>query len=185
MSDDPGLRAADLAVKNAPSGAPFVEQAGAPWPGCLSISHREPYGVAAYESEAGRTLGIDLELVVERDMALVRTFFTETEQREVRKLAGRARHLAVARIWSAKEAVLKALRIGLRHDTRELEIALSPGGVAGGLPPGFEALTLRTSSGLRARFEGNLELGWREEDDHVLTLASVGPPSIDGVGGAT
>ncbi len=67
------------------------------------------------------------------------------------------RDLAVAHVWSAKESALKALRQGLRLDTREVEVELSCSARGGWQPQQVRHAT-RT-------FEG----WWRRDCSHELT----------------
>jgi 4'-phosphopantetheinyl transferase len=69
-------------------------------------------------------LGCDLELVEPRSDAFIADYFTAKEQALVAH-AGADRFRLVALLWSAKESALKALRVGLRVDTRS--VIVSPG----------------------------------------------------------
>ena len=167
---------ATVVVKNEDSGAPFAELEGRRLPGCLTISHRTGFGAAAYEDDPAIGIGIDLELVETRSPALLRTFFTEAEQVEVAAQDDHTAQVSVARIWSAKEAVLKALRLGLRRDTRQIEIALpDPEQALLPVAPGFAPLQTRLLGEIQPEVEGELRLGWRNEGAYVLTLALLVP----------
>ncbi len=160
-----------LTIDNAPSGAPFARLEGERLPWCLSISHRAQLGFAAVETDPALRVGADLELVAKRSGSLLRTFFTEAEQAEV--AAAEQAQVAIARIWSAKEAVLKALGLGLRRDTRDIEVRLpAPGTPCSGLED-FELLKVR----LKDDPPPDLTLGWRSEGTYVLTLARLRPSS--------
>ena len=158
-----------LTVANEPSGAPFAELEGEgrlPW--ALSISHRGSLGLAALVTTPGVRLGVDLEVVEPRDAALVRTFFTEHEQAVVAAASGRMMDLYVARTWSAKEAVLKALGLGLRLDTREVEIR---GEGAGTGADGWRVLEVVLGPNVPEAPCAPFAVGWRDEGDHVLSVA--------------
>jgi 4'-phosphopantetheinyl transferase len=71
--------------------------------------------------------------------------------------------LRVALTWSAKESALKVLRVGLRRDTRDVEVDLEGVDEAEGWHP-FEA-RLRPE---RRRLHG----WWCRRKDLVLTIAS-------------
>ncbi|MDF1565978.1 MAG: 4'-phosphopantetheinyl transferase superfamily protein [Deltaproteobacteria bacterium] len=158
-------------IRNEDSGAPFAELSGERLPVCLSISHRASHGVAAVDSDPSHVIGIDLELIEDRSPALARTFFTTAEQAALEDLDEAQRRLAVARLWSGKEAVLKALGLGLRRDTRAIEIGESPPTPAAALAPGFEPLGVRLAGELEQEVEGKLALGWCEGTGYLLTLA--------------
>lgn len=98
----------------------------------VSISHREGVG-ACLVAGPGTAAGCDLELVEPRDEALARHFFTPEERALVDGFGVAGRDLAVALVWSAKESALKALRQGLRIDTREVEVTLEPDSSAGSI----------------------------------------------------
>jgi 4'-phosphopantetheinyl transferase len=66
-------------------------------------------------------VGADIELVEGRTATFVVDFFTPAEQSAIVTAPAEQRDLLATAIWSAKEAVLKALREGLRVDTRLVE----------------------------------------------------------------
>ena len=102
-------------------GAPGVYVSRQPASVSISLSHRN--GVAACAiTQAMMPLGCDLELIEARSDSFVADYFTEGEQTIVAKLHGEQRDQLVTTLWSAKESVLKALRVGLRVDTREVDI---------------------------------------------------------------
>ncbi|MRR31534.1 4-phosphopantetheinyl transferase family protein, partial [bacterium] len=76
-------------------------------------------------------------------------------------------------IWSGKEAVLKALSLGLNLDTRSIEIRID----------GSEKLP--TSSWHKLEIQSavkqasSLCLFWRSEDDYVLTLCTLSGQALD------
>lgn len=91
----------------------------------LSISHRD--GAAAALVCSGQTLaGCDLELIEPRPQSFADDWFTAKELAVISGASPASRDRTVTMIWSAKESALKALRIGLRADTREVEISPGP-----------------------------------------------------------
>jgi phosphopantetheinyl transferase len=102
---------------------------------------------------------------------LVRQFFSESEADRVAKTSGAAAEQTIARIWSAKEAVLKAMGIGLRHDTRDIVVGDEVDAPAG-LAEAWRALDIRLAPVLAARIAPrSLTVLWRELDAHVVTMA--------------
>ncbi|MCS6911337.1 MAG: 4'-phosphopantetheinyl transferase superfamily protein, partial [Anaerolineales bacterium] len=94
----------------------------------LSISHSGKYALCAASLRPERSLlGADIERVEPRDEAFVRDFFTEAEQAQVAHASAPLRPRLVTAIWSGKEAALKALRRGLREDTRAVSCVPEPG----------------------------------------------------------
>jgi 4'-phosphopantetheinyl transferase len=138
-------RSAAIEIANEPSGMPYARLArdaypiagfapGERLPISVSISHAEGRALcAATLSEpvggggSHRTLGIDLGLVEPRSRELVATFFTDDEQRFVRDAPRWRRDLRANLIWCAKEAVLKALGLGLTVDTLDVSCRPEPG----------------------------------------------------------
>jgi 4'-phosphopantetheinyl transferase len=169
----------EITIANRPSGAPYAVLEGEgriPW--SLSISHRIDVGFAAVASSTRAAIGADVELVVARDPALVRGFFTGEEAAAVANATGRGVDLEVARIWSAKEAVLKAMGLGLRLDTRTVQV-LGERPVAEGslLPDGWRPLHTSLSRGRepggapRRASARDVTVFWRDEGEYVLTVA--------------
>jgi len=168
-----------ITISNQPSGAPYATiegQGRIPW--SLSISHRIDVGFAAVASSARVALGADVELVVPRDPALVRGFFTGEEAAAVGSASGREVDLAVARIWSAKEAVLKAMGLGLRLDTRTVQVlGEAANDEAPDNPAGWSRLRTSLSRGRdgtgapRRAPARDVTVWWRDEGEYVLTIA--------------
>lgn len=103
----------DVAIEAAKDGAPEAWVGPRKIEASLSISHRGGVGAAALFR--GR-VGCDLEVVEPRSKPFLRDFLTPTEQSEMRTDSD------VALCWSAKESTLKLLRVGLRRDTRSVEV---------------------------------------------------------------
>jgi phosphopantetheinyl transferase len=163
-----------ISVLNQPSGEPFVLIEGkGGWEYPISISHRSEVGMAAAPLERSARIGADLETVEPRDPALVRQFYTEDEAKRV-DAAVTDRDEVVARIWSAKEAVLKLLGLGLRIDTRGVLVSLEGASFAG-CPEGWSPVDVRVIAELpRQHMLDNLRVVWRREAGFVLTVAVAG-----------
>ncbi len=159
---------AAIEIGNHPGGAPYVALDGCQAPIEVSLSDRAGWAVCllgAPDSALG-PLGIDLEIVEPRSDAFVEDFFTAAERDFVRALpAGEARDEAANLVWSAKEAALKVLKVGLRADTREVEVAIDRGRRA----DGWAALVVTARGG--ASFPG----WWRRDGVFLLTVAGVEP----------
>jgi 4'-phosphopantetheinyl transferase len=113
------------------------------------------------------SLGCDIELVEPREASFVSSFFTSEEMESV-AVAGESRDLLVTAIWCGKEAVLKALREGLRIDTRRLTCRFEASAVA---PQEWTPMTVAVDGELAARFPGRWSGWWRVADRFVLTMA--------------
>jgi len=159
---------ATLEIGNHPSGAPYVAVDGRPAPIEVSISDRAGWAVCLVGPPGGTLgpLGIDLEIVEPRSAAFVEDFFTAPERDYVRALPeGAARDEAANLIWSAKEAALKVLKVGLRADTREVEVEIGLQRRA----DGWAQLTVTGRGG--STFPG----WWRRDGVFLLTIAGSKP----------
>jgi len=160
------LELADIQIENEAGGAPFAQVDGRPVSGCLTISHREDWALAAWTTLPGLQIGADLEIVPAASPDFLKDYLSPAELEIAARLSERERARWMILCWSAKEAVLKALRIGLRADTRSVEI------LASGEPQPSTWTSLPTRSSLPGTQK--LRLWWMTEGDMVLTLAAVG-----------
>jgi 4'-phosphopantetheinyl transferase len=111
-----------LEVGNEPEGAPYALLDGSRLDICLSISHRDRLALCALCEGSGSSIGADIEKIERRVEAFAGDYFTPHEQDLLARTTGVGRDRLVTLIWSAKEAALKALRKGLRLDTRSVEV---------------------------------------------------------------
>ena len=103
------------------SGAPRVFLDSEPASVAISLSHRAGAAMCAIAA-SGWALGCDLEVVEPHSHAFVADYFTTAEQAMVAHGSAADRSRLVALLWSCKESTLKALHLGLRVDTRSLEV---------------------------------------------------------------
>ena len=123
-----GLPLDSITVENEPAGAPYLLiQAGQRWPGSLSLSHRDDLAVCALSPEPGRSIGIDLEKVEPRSEEFILDYFTPSEIERIATCLPEQHERWVALTWSIKEALLKLAGIGLRLDTRKIELMSADG----------------------------------------------------------
>ena len=162
-------RLSRIELLNRPSGAPYVVVDGRE--GDLDVSLTDRAGSAVCLTGPGGalasgTVGADLEIVEKRSEYFVNDYFTLPEQAYIhaqRDAAGQDGWDASANLlWSAKEAALKVLRVGLRADTRSVEVTLD----LQARPDGWAALSIAASSG--EAFPG----WWRRDGVYLLTLAA-------------
>ena len=169
---------ADVVIMADPDGAPFVAlavdcgplpQGRQPW--SLSISHSRGVAFCALmlnqEGDA-HAIGADIEFIEARADNFVRDFFTADEMALVRQTPPGQHDVVITAVWSAKEAVLKALRTGLRLDTRQVQ-CLIPGPLS--VTDAWTAFTptVAHAAAPQARWSG----WWRrpvEYAEFVLTL---------------
>ena len=114
----------DLTIRQAADGAPEALLRGRPVPLTLSLSHRADRGLCALTHE-GRRVGCDLEVVEQRSPAFLSDYFTAEEQEFLRSVPVGEQDRIATLFWAAKESTLKALRVGLRADTRRVRVRMA------------------------------------------------------------
>ena len=124
---DPPPSPATLECVRGPGGALRVVVAGATVHD-LSVTIAHTGGVAGAVAARQAAAGFDIEPLAPLDPALVRRAFSETERADVATAPSAAEGQQRAlRLWTAKEAVLKALRVGLRWAPAWVEVELDSG----------------------------------------------------------
>jgi 4'-phosphopantetheinyl transferase len=154
-------------------GAPYALLDGERLPISLSISHSHATALCALAAGQGATVGADIEFIEARDPAFTADFFTATEQVAISAAPEALRDLYVTLAWSAKEALLKALREGLRIDTRQIEVTVP---AEGRVLDDWLPLEVSLDDALAERYPGECSSWWRRHDGSVLTLALYAPP---------
>jgi len=181
----------EMEIRAAPDGAPEAFVGGEPAAVTISLSHRSGAAICAVAA-ADTYLGCDLEIVETRSPAFVADYFTAHEQARIAQASSEDRDRLVTLFWSAKESALKALRAGLRLDTRSVIVnSVVPSFGHNGWSPlsvryvGRRLPEDRLSQDSLAedRHHEGLYFGdhvfhgwWQEENDIVRTLVSA-PPS--------
>ena len=93
-----------------------------------SLSHSNGYAAAAITS-APQRLGVDLEFIRPRDVvSLAKLAFPDQESAYIESLTGRARLRHFYALWTVKEAVAKALQLGLHATLRGCSIVTGADG---------------------------------------------------------
>ena len=166
---------AEIEVLAASSGAPEIFLQGRPAESAISLSHRDGTALCTV-ARAGANIGCDLETIECRSAAFVADYFTVSEKALVSRSPTEYQPLLVSLVWSAKESALKALRQGLRLDTRCVRVRLADELLQShrnaGLEPlasnpdGWRPLSVQCSSGLV--YSG----WWRRQDCFVRTVVS-------------
>ena len=153
-----------ISVVSRPDGSPFVELDGAEIEQIkISITHRHDVAMAAACN--GCDLGLDMEVVEARSKGFVEQFLSPAEQRLL-EACDRDRDIVCNAVWCAKEAVLKAFRLGLSVDTRQVECLPSLDGIGS---HGWSMVELHLDSD---RFELPVTAWWRRvRADRVVSLA--------------
>jgi len=153
-----------IEVRHRPSGAPYVHLDGRAADVDVSMSDRSGWAVCLVgppDRARYGTLGIDLEVVEPRSDEFVADFFTASEHEHVRGLADPdLRHEAANLIWSAKEAALKVQQVGLRVDTRTVDVQL----LGERRNDGWAPMNVTAAA-------GSMPGWWRRDGAFVLTIA--------------
>ncbi|MCS7010916.1 MAG: 4'-phosphopantetheinyl transferase superfamily protein [Anaerolineales bacterium] len=106
-----------------PQGAPSLHISGRPAPNTvLSLSHSYGRVLCAISQTPGLQLGVDLEKIEARPAVFVEDYFTSHERHLIQTALLEQQPFFITLFWSLKEAMLKALGIGLRQDTRRVEV---------------------------------------------------------------
>jgi 4'-phosphopantetheinyl transferase len=156
-----------IEVLNHPSGAPFVEVDGRRADLDVSLSDRAgtAVGLVGALGSGPGTLGVDLEVVEPRSRGFVSDFLTDSEAAWVEHRRAQdgedGWQEAANLVWSAKEAALKVLRVGLRADTRTVDVTVEEERRDDGWAP------LLVDSVRGGRMPG----WWRRDGLFVLTVA--------------
>jgi 4'-phosphopantetheinyl transferase len=160
-----------LEIQAAADGAPqaIYDQDGQRLAGpTISLSHAGKRALCALSPSASR-LGADIERVEPRDARFVEDYFAPEEIELVEQVRPALHDLHVSAIWSAKEAVLKALRVGLTVDTRAVICRVLP---AAARPDTWVRFSVALDPAL---WPGPALAGWwRGLDDYALALAAGG-----------
>jgi 4'-phosphopantetheinyl transferase len=114
---------ARMQIYAAESGAPEVILDGPSSAVTISLSHRAGRALCAI-APSYATLGCDLEVIEPRCDAFIADYFAAEEQALIACVDTYQRPTVLALLWSAKESALKALRTGLRLDTRCVVVSL-------------------------------------------------------------
>lgn len=129
---DSARRMDAIQIVAAPDGAPEPKLTPATGDIVLSLSHSGDRGFAA-ASPTRMALGCDVERIEPRSEAFIADVFALEELPALSYLSRMFhRDLAATLVWSAKESALKALRTGLREDTRSVvvDVDISRGGLS-------------------------------------------------------
>jgi 4'-phosphopantetheinyl transferase len=156
----------EIEIRAAPSGAPDIFFRNEPSTATISLSHRAGLGACAV-APSHVLLGCDVEIIEPRGDAFATDYFTLEEQAAFAKtgMADRLRLLAL--FWSSKESALKALREGLRLDTRSMIVSL----------PARSSSTPNRWSPLQVRSLNNQILhGWWSQSGSLLRTVLAAPP---------
>ncbi len=161
---------AGIEIRPASSGAPEAFVLNVPAPIAISLSHSTGMAICAL-APCGVELGCDMELIEPRSDAFVADYFAPEEHELIAHTAPAVRSLVLALLWSGKESALKALRQGLRLDTRDVIVSFPEDGLISPAP-GWSSLRVRYVAG--QTFQG----WWRVMDGVMRTLVADPSPYL-------
>ena len=124
-----GCENGQLAFETSRHGKPFATVDGMPVPDSFNVSHSGGHGLIAF-APAGR-LGVDIEeRVAHRNLdLLMETVLGEQEQALLARTRGEARTHLFFKLWTMKEALIKAHGMGMALDPSRVQI---PSAMLGG-----------------------------------------------------
>lgn len=160
---------------------PALTVVGVRLPVSLSISHSNGAAFCALLRTNGATprwqLGADIERIDARSQQFRATFLTPAEDQWIDSAPAGLADTLVTATWSAKEAVLKALHLGLTVDTRRVTVLCRfDGDLTQWTPVQIECdstLIARpiADDGVTTPVTHQLTGWWRIEGDYVLSMA--------------
>jgi 4'-phosphopantetheinyl transferase len=170
-------------IRAAPDGAPEVFLAGQPVAITISLSHCAGTAICAVMPSLA-AVGCDLERIEPRSNSFFEDYFTVEEQAMVLRMPQTDRPWLLTLLWSAKESALKALRVGLRADTRSVAVNLSDSVVehAQGKEFAADPLEIRQSQWLPLQAvcdNGKAFLGWWRRDGSLMYTMVADPPAVE------
>jgi 4'-phosphopantetheinyl transferase len=160
-----------MSVRATQAGGPcaLLDETGLDW--FVSLSHSGEYGFCAVARRPA-VVGCDIETVGRRGEEFVVDWFTEAERGMVRAAAtDDERSRAITLVWSAKESALKALGVGLRLDTRQVEVELTDAGHRPAMEAAWSPMLVHAPDRL-------LHGWWQAGDDRVMTIVADPAPAI-------
>ncbi|HRX01581.1 MAG: 4'-phosphopantetheinyl transferase superfamily protein [Anaerolineae bacterium] len=162
---------------------PALTVVGVRLPVSLSISHSNGAAFCALLRTNGATahlqLGADIERIDTRSQQFRTTFLTATENAWISSATADLADMLVTATWSVKEAVLKALQLGLTVDTRRVTaLCRFDGDLTQWTPVQIECDSLliprrNVNDGVTTPVAHQLTGWWRTADAYVLSMAAL------------
>jgi 4'-phosphopantetheinyl transferase len=128
-----GQAPGELVLRETPEGKPFLAD------GTLAFNLSHSGELALVAVAAAGQVGVDIELVASRsdEMAIARSLFAPGEIAQLESLPLDARRLMFYRLWTCREALLKAVGVGLSGVGLELGMDASGEACVLSPPPGL------------------------------------------------
>ncbi len=120
-----GIAPANIVFAQGPHGKPYLAGARGPH---FNASHSGAWALVGFSDE--RPIGVDIELIraTEDELEMARSFFSDAEYHYLSGLDAAARQQSFYKIWTCKEAVLKAFGAGISEHLKNFSVELTPHG---------------------------------------------------------
>lgn len=158
-----------ITIRNNADGVPDCQLSTAHCPLSISISHSYGRAFVAAIEKPNALIGADMEKIEARPAGFGEAYFTMAEIALGYGLVGPERAVWETAVWSAKEAVLKALHLGLSVDTRAVSCLIEP---VARPSTTWMPFAVRLDQKRLPKPAPSLQGWWRLEDGFVLTMAA-------------
>jgi 4'-phosphopantetheinyl transferase len=127
LSEATGIAAEKIAFAEGAFGKPYLSEIRAPH---FNVSHSGSFALIGLSKS--RPIGVDIEQMrsTSDELKVARVFFSDAEYHMLQSLEKDARLLAFYKIWTCKEAVLKAYGAGISEHLRQFSVELTGDGFA-------------------------------------------------------
>ncbi|WOJ88808.1 4'-phosphopantetheinyl transferase superfamily protein [Methylocapsa polymorpha] len=140
LGEATGCPPKDIAFETGAYGKPHLAHGRGPH---FNVSHSGSFALIGISD---RPIGVDIELMRDTfdELALARAFFCEDEHHFLAGLERPAQLQSFYKIWTCKEAVLKAFGVGISNYLMDFSIELTPDGFR--IRPKLECFTPRLTA---------------------------------------
>jgi phosphopantetheine--protein transferase-like protein len=154
----------DIRIQKEETGQPYIYITGqGRLEGKFSLSHSNGFVFCGYSPAKEIKFGLDIEKIEDRTLEFVQDFFTPWEIEKYLTLDKSDNNEYTTMVWSAKEAVLKTMGLGLSIDTRKVEIV--PKSIRK-KPPGWNECSAQIIISPNLKFKIN----WQEIYGYIRTI---------------
>jgi len=110
----------DFVISHGPFGKPHLESPEQESPLRFNVSHSGNFALLGFSHDAEIGVDIEEQRQLEGMVGMARTVFTEPEVEQLLSLSEPARQMFFYRLWTCKEAWLKAAGTGFHRDPKSL-----------------------------------------------------------------
>jgi 4'-phosphopantetheinyl transferase len=127
LSEVTGVPAEEIAFAEGPSGKPCLVATNGPH---FNVSHSRCWALIGFSDS--REIGVDIEFMraAGGELDLARSFFSAAEYRSLEGLTNGMLLSSFYKIWTCKEAVLKAHGVGITEHLKDFSVELTEDGYA-------------------------------------------------------